>query len=103
MAFDIDKLARRAGVYTTAKPESPAQEAVQEQAPAQAPVQEPPVAVHEFSAEPEVQEVPEPPVPEEPKEQAPVSRPPVPRRGDALAPRGLYGKELTCSFLPRSR
>lgn len=83
MAFDIDKLARRAGVYTTAKPESPAQEAVQEQAPVQAPVQEPPVAVQEFSAEPEVQEVPEPPVPEEPKEQAPVSRPPVLRRVSA--------------------
>lgn len=83
MAFDIDKLARRAGVYTTAKPESSAQEAVQEQAPVQAPVQEPPVAVQEFSAEPEVQEVPEPPVPEEPKEQAPVSRPPVPRRVSA--------------------
>lgn len=83
MAFDIDKLARRAGVYTTAKPESPAQEAVQEQAPVQAPVQEPPQAVQEFSAEPEVQEVPEPPVPEEPKEPAPVSRPPVPRRVSA--------------------
>ncbi len=84
MAFDIDKLARRAGVYTTAKPENPAQETVQEQAPVEAPVQEPPAAVQEFSAEPEVQEVPEPVlVPEEPKEQASVSRPPVPRRVSA--------------------
>lgn len=84
MAFDIDKLARRAGVYTTAKPENPAQETEQEQAPVQAPVQEPPAAVQEFPDEPEVQEVPEPmPVPEEPKEQAPVSRPPVPRRVSA--------------------
>lgn len=84
MAFDIDKLARRAGVYTTAKPENPAQETEQEQAPVQAPVQEPPAVVQEFPDEPEVQEVPEPmPVPEEPKEQAPVSRPPVPRRVSA--------------------